>query len=569
MGLGTRGERGEGREDVLDLDGEQRRIGFGREDVAAAQGCVGHYHVRAGDGRAPGLGRRGSEEDDGGDAVSRREVGGSGVDGDDDFRCRDDRREVAQGENAREGLARTGQFGDTAGAVGLVRASGVDDAVPLGGQRTGDRGEALLWPLPGAVERADVHDGCPGDRRGRGGDGEGDVFGVGVEADGVNEAGPAGALEFSVDPERTRIVGAGARIEPRDAELQRSPRGDLAQPQSRLRTVAVQVDPEFDTPGGHREWVVEAVQRGHQGIQALDQINDRLEPGRGGQDQPVLGEAAAQRLQRGNRHEEVAELEGAQGEDLRSPVRVGESAHGASFLSGPPYPVARDSDARSADPFCDAPEQDDFSRWGFTSSVSGYEEGVNDSSLRSADGADERVRTLRGILFDRDATLVVDVPYNGDPSRVSPMPTALDAVERAREAGLALGVVTNQSGIARGLLDRAQAEAVNRRVDELFGGFDVWMLCPHGPDDGCACRKPAPGMVLDAAEALGLPVDSLAVIGDIGADMGAAAAAGARGVLVPTPVTRSEEVAAAPLHAATLLEAVELLLAMQPDGDSE
>ncbi|TCO33791.1 histidinol-phosphate phosphatase family protein/HAD superfamily hydrolase (TIGR01662 family) [Rathayibacter tanaceti] len=196
---------------------------------------------------------------------------------------------------------------------------------------------------------------------------------------------------------------------------------------------------------------------------------------------------------------------------------------------------------------------------------------MNDSLIRSAEGAIDRERAprLRGILFDRDATLVVDVPYNGDPAQVSPMPTALDAVERARESGLALGVVTNQSGIARGLIDRAQADAVNRRVDELFGGFDVWMLCPHGPEDGCTCRKPAPGMVLGAAEALGLPADSLAVIGDIGADVGAATAAGARGVLVPTPTTRGEEVAAAPLCAATLLEAVELLLAMQPDGDSE
>ncbi|WP_307786122.1 HAD family hydrolase [Rathayibacter sp. SD072] len=181
----------------------------------------------------------------------------------------------------------------------------------------------------------------------------------------------------------------------------------------------------------------------------------------------------------------------------------------------------------------------------------------------------ERTPRLRGILFDRDATLVVDVPYNGDPARVEPMPTALDAVERAREAGLAIGVVTNQSGIARGIIDRGQAEAVNRRVDELFGGFDVWMLCPHGPEDGCDCRKPAPGMVLGAAEALGLPADSLAVIGDIGADVGAAANAGARGVLVPTPITRVEEVAAATLRADTLLEAVELLLAMQPDeGDT-
>ncbi|WP_236713725.1 HAD-IIIA family hydrolase, partial [Rathayibacter tanaceti] len=190
---------------------------------------------------------------------------------------------------------------------------------------------------------------------------------------------------------------------------------------------------------------------------------------------------------------------------------------------------------------------------------------MNDSLIRSAEGAIDRERAprLRGILFDRDATLVVDVPYNGDPAQVSPMPTALDAVERARESGLALGVVTNQSGIARGLIDRAQADAVNRRVDELFGGFDVWMLCPHGPEDGCTCRKPAPGMVLGAAEALGLPADSLAVIGDIGADVGAATAAGARGVLVPTP-THPAARKWPPLRSAPRpsSEAVELLLAM-------
>ncbi|WP_348272823.1 HAD-IIIA family hydrolase [Rathayibacter sp. VKM Ac-2760] len=188
---------------------------------------------------------------------------------------------------------------------------------------------------------------------------------------------------------------------------------------------------------------------------------------------------------------------------------------------------------------------------------------AEDAPVASVAGAPR----LRGILFDRDATLVVDVPYNGDPARVEPMPTALDAVDRARQSGLAVGVVTNQSGIARGIIDREQADAVNRRVDELFGGFDTWQLCPHGQEDGCACRKPAPGMVLQAARALDLPAESLAVIGDIGADVGAAAAAGARGVLVPTPITRTEEVTAAPLRAATLLEAVELLLAMQPDED--
>lgn len=209
---------------------------------------------------------------------------------------------------------------------------------------------------------------------------------------------------------------------------------------------------------------------------------------------------------------------------------------------------------------------------GFTTRARGYRECVNNTTLHRAATtltARTAVRRVRGILFDRDATLVVDMPYNGDPARVEPMPTALEAVARAREAGMALGVVTNQSGIARGLLDRAQVEAVNARIDDLFGGFDVWIVCPHAPDDGCRCRKPAPGMVYDAAETLRLPADSLAVIGDIGTDLGAATAAGSRSVLVPTPLTRAEETATATLTAPTLLAAVELLIPMPPAPEAQ
>ena len=167
------------------------------------------------------------------------------------------------------------------------------------------------------------------------------------------------------------------------------------------------------------------------------------------------------------------------------------------------------------------------------------------------------------VLFDRDGTLVVDVPYNTDPALVEPMPGAVAAVAAVRGAGLPVGVVSNQSGIARGLIGPEQLRAVNARVDELFGPFDTWQVCPHGPDDGCACRKPQPGLVLAAAAALGVAPERVVVIGDIGADVGAAAAAGARGVLVPTPVTRRAEVEDAAQRAevaGTLAEAVALVL---------
>ena len=169
-------------------------------------------------------------------------------------------------------------------------------------------------------------------------------------------------------------------------------------------------------------------------------------------------------------------------------------------------------------------------------------------------------RAPAAVLFDRDGTLVADVPYNGDPERVVVMPGAREAVARLRGAGVAMAVVSNQSGVGRGVLRVEQVEAVNRRVEELLGPMGPWMVCLHGPGDGCRCRKPGPGLIEAAARALGVDARDCVVIGDIGADVEAARAAGARAVLVPTAVTRQEEVAAAPEVAPDLVAAVELLL---------
>lgn len=170
------------------------------------------------------------------------------------------------------------------------------------------------------------------------------------------------------------------------------------------------------------------------------------------------------------------------------------------------------------------------------------------------------------VLFDRDGTLIADVPYNGDPGRVTPLPGAA-ALDRLRTAGIAVGIVSNQSGVARGVLTAAQVAAVNRRVVELLGPFEVVVWCPHGPDDGCGCRKPRPGLVHEAAARLGVPVGRCAVVGDIGSDVAAAGAAGARGILVPDARTRPDEITWAREVAEVapdLAAAVQLLLA-EPD----
>ena len=165
------------------------------------------------------------------------------------------------------------------------------------------------------------------------------------------------------------------------------------------------------------------------------------------------------------------------------------------------------------------------------------------------------------VLFDRDGTLVHDVPYNGDPALVTPVDGAREALDSLRARGVRIGLVTNQSGVGRGLITRAQADAVNARVAELLGPFDTVQVCPHAPEDGCDCRKPAPGMITAACAGLGVDPARCVVIGDIAADVGAAAAAGAHGILVPTPVTLPAEVTAAAHRAPTLTEAVEDVLA--------
>jgi D-glycero-D-manno-heptose 1,7-bisphosphate phosphatase len=131
------------------------------------------------------------------------------------------------------------------------------------------------------------------------------------------------------------------------------------------------------------------------------------------------------------------------------------------------------------------------------------------------------------VFFDRDETIVVDAPFNGDPAQVEPAPNARALMDRLRAAGLMLAVVSNQSGIGRGLITADQVDAVNRRIDELLGPFAGFFVCPHSPEDGCECRKPKPKLILDAARALGVDPACCVVVGDRESDVEAARNAGA------------------------------------------
>jgi HAD superfamily hydrolase (TIGR01662 family) len=164
------------------------------------------------------------------------------------------------------------------------------------------------------------------------------------------------------------------------------------------------------------------------------------------------------------------------------------------------------------------------------------------------------------VLFDRDGTLVEDVPYNGDPRLVRPLPGVREALDALRSGGVRVGVVSNQSGVGRGLISVADVHAVNARVAELVGPFDVVRFCPHRESDHCACRKPRPGMIHSALAHLRVRPANAVMVGDIGADVAAGRAAGVRSILVPTEVTLREEIVAAPEIAPDLRTAVAMLL---------
>ncbi len=159
------------------------------------------------------------------------------------------------------------------------------------------------------------------------------------------------------------------------------------------------------------------------------------------------------------------------------------------------------------------------------------------------------VPDLRAAVFlDRDGTIIQEKDYLADPEGVVLVSGAVEALERLRRAGLALVVVTNQSGIARGLYTLDQYRAVARRLDELLKAREVQpdatYFCPHHPDftGPCSCRKPDTGMYREAARDLELDLARSFFVGDRIKDILPARELGGRGVLVRTGYGAREEV---------------------------
>jgi D-glycero-D-manno-heptose 1,7-bisphosphate phosphatase len=150
------------------------------------------------------------------------------------------------------------------------------------------------------------------------------------------------------------------------------------------------------------------------------------------------------------------------------------------------------------------------------------------------------VSLRRAAFLDRDGTLIRDRDYLSDPAGVELIPGTVEGLRALRDAGLALVVVTNQSGIARGLYSEADYHRVAARLDEILESHgvrpDLTLFCPHHPDHGgpCSCRKPETGMHLRAARELGLDPGRSFFVGDKVSDVEAGRRLGGQGILVLT-----------------------------------
>lgn len=144
----------------------------------------------------------------------------------------------------------------------------------------------------------------------------------------------------------------------------------------------------------------------------------------------------------------------------------------------------------------------------------------------------------RFVVLDRDGTLIVERHYLSDPDAVELIEGAGDALRRLAGLGRGLVVVTNQSGIGRGLFDHERLEQIHARVEALLAREGVRLagiyFCPHHPEDGCACRKPGTALLDRAARELGFEPRRAFVVGDMASDVELGRAVGATTVLVRT-----------------------------------
>lgn len=146
---------------------------------------------------------------------------------------------------------------------------------------------------------------------------------------------------------------------------------------------------------------------------------------------------------------------------------------------------------------------------------------------------------MKLIVLDRDGVINHDSDaYIKSVDEWVPITGSLEAIARLNHGGYTVVVASNQSGIARGYFDIETLSAMHRKMDDMLskvgGRIDAVFFCPHGPDDGCSCRKPKPGMLLEIGQRFNVPLSEVTFIGDSVADIKAATSANAKTMLVRT-----------------------------------
>jgi D-glycero-D-manno-heptose 1,7-bisphosphate phosphatase len=168
------------------------------------------------------------------------------------------------------------------------------------------------------------------------------------------------------------------------------------------------------------------------------------------------------------------------------------------------------------------------------------------------------------VVLDRDGTINVDRHYLRDPSLVELLPGSAAALRKLNELGFRVVVVTNQSGVGRGLMTLADVEAVNRElqrmVEEEGGRLDAIYLCPHVPGEGCKCRKPGTGLLESAAIDLQFDPSRSFVVGDKCSDIEMGRRAGAATILICAPGAAAVDESQPDFVAADLLEAANIIV---------
>ena len=150
----------------------------------------------------------------------------------------------------------------------------------------------------------------------------------------------------------------------------------------------------------------------------------------------------------------------------------------------------------------------------------------------------------KAVLLDRDDTICVDVPHNGDPAKMKVFPFSPAAVKRLNDAGYLVVVVTNQSGIGRGMYTVADMEATNEEMKSQLSvsgaHIDAIYYCPHTPADNCSCRKPLPAMGERAVADLDLDPSQCWMVGDKDSDIRFGEALGMRTLKVDAEFTLAD-----------------------------